>query len=57
LIARRRLGGIVTAAVAWSASAAGVLNGMSPERVVLPVGGPLWGRLPVLIRCGSPALA
>jgi len=28
--------------VAWYASAAGVVNGMS-GRQVLPVGGPLWG--------------
>jgi uncharacterized protein len=34
--------GIVTAAVAWYTSAAGVVNGMSPSRVV-PVGGPLFG--------------
>jgi succinate-acetate transporter protein len=34
--------GIVTAAVAWYASAAGVVNGMSPKPVV-PVGRPLWG--------------
>ena len=34
--------GIVTAAVAWYASAAGVVNGMS-ARPVLPVGTPLWG--------------
>ena len=33
--------GILTAAVAWYASAAGVINGMS-ARAVLPVGGPLW---------------
>jgi succinate-acetate transporter protein len=33
--------GIVTALVAWYASAAGVINGMS-ARPVLPVGGPLW---------------
>ena len=45
--------GIVTAAVAWYTSAAGVINGMSPEPV-LPVGGPLWGRLPTLARRGSP---
>jgi uncharacterized protein len=38
--------GIVTAACAWYASAAGVVNGMSP-RSVLPVGPPLWGGLPV----------
>ena len=46
--------GIVTAAVAWYASAAGVLNGMSADRAVLPVGAPIWGRLPVLSRLGSP---
>jgi uncharacterized protein len=33
--------GIVTAAVAWYTSAAGVVNGMSPKPV-LPVGRPLW---------------
>ena len=33
--------GIVTAAVAWYTSAAGVLNGMA-GRPVLPVGAPLW---------------
>ena len=46
--------GIVTAAVAWYTSAAGVINGMSPERTVLPVGAPIWGRLPILSRLGSP---
>ena len=46
--------GIVTAAVAWYASAAGVVNGMSPERKVLPVGSPLWGGTPVGSRRGSP---
>jgi len=45
--------GIVTAAVAWYASAAGVVNGMSPSPVV-PVGAPLWGRLPMFSRLGSP---
>lgn len=35
--------GIVTAAVAWYTSAAGVVNGMSPEPV-LPVGAPPVGR-------------
>ena len=45
--------GIVTAAVAWYASAAGVVNGMSPTPV-LPVGRPLWGSLPLLSRLGSP---
>ena len=34
--------GIVTAAVAWYTSAAGLLNGVYPRRV-LPVGGPLVG--------------
>src|SRR5438876_4119835 len=38
--------GIATAACAWYASAAGVVNGMSPARRVLPVGRPLWGALP-----------
>ena len=46
--------GIATAAVAWYTSAAGVINGMSPERNVLPVGAPIWGRLPILSRMGSP---
>jgi uncharacterized protein len=41
--------GIVTALVAWYASAAGVVNGMSP-RAVLPVGRPLWGELPAVAR-------
>jgi succinate-acetate transporter protein len=45
--------GIVTAAVAWYASAAGVVNGMSPIPV-LPVGTPMWGMLPVLSKRGSP---
>jgi succinate-acetate transporter protein len=45
--------GIVTASVAWYASAAGVVNGMSP-RPVLPVGGPLWDRLPLFSHLGSP---
>jgi succinate-acetate transporter protein len=44
--------GIVTAAVAWYTSAAGVVNGMSPEPV-LPVGRPLWGA-PRVARLGSP---
>jgi uncharacterized protein len=41
--------GIVTAAAAWYASAAGVVNGMSVRRVV-PVGRPLWGELPAVAR-------
>jgi succinate-acetate transporter protein len=45
--------GIVTAAVAWYASAAGVVNGMSPVPV-LPVGSPIWGKLPALSRRSSP---
>jgi hypothetical protein len=45
--------GVVTAAVAWYASAAGVVNGMSP-RPVLPVGAPLWDRLPLFSQLGSP---
>jgi succinate-acetate transporter protein len=45
--------GIATAAAAWYTSAAGVVNGMSPGTVV-PVGTPMWGRLPVLSRLGSP---
>ena len=45
--------GIVTAAVAWYTSAAGVVNGMSPSPV-LPVGRPLWGAPPVAARSQSP---
>jgi uncharacterized protein len=45
--------GIVTAAVAWYTSAAGVVNGMSPK-AVLPVGRPLWGELPAVTRAESP---
>jgi len=45
--------GIITAAVAWYASAAGVVNGMSPEPVV-PVGKPIWGGVPLRSRPGSP---
>ena len=45
--------GIVTAAVAWYASAAGVVNGMSPKPV-LPVGSPFWGGLPAAARRPSP---
>lgn len=45
--------GIVTAAVAWYASAAGVVNGMAPKRVV-PVGSPFWGTLPAAARPTSP---
>jgi succinate-acetate transporter protein len=45
--------GIVTAAAAWYASAAGVINGMAPRRV-LPVGEPMWGDSPVGSRRTSP---
>ena len=45
--------GIVTAGVAWYTSAAGVVNGMSP-RPVLPVGRPMWDRLPLFSQLGSP---
>jgi hypothetical protein len=45
--------GIATAAVAWYTSAAGVVNGMSPRRV-LPVGRPIWGELPALAQPTSP---
>jgi succinate-acetate transporter protein len=45
--------GIVTAATAWYASAAGVVNGMSPTPV-LPVGRPLWERLPIVSHLGTP---
>jgi succinate-acetate transporter protein len=43
--------GVVTAAVAWYTSAAGVVNGMSPSRV-LPVGKPFWGAAPAGSRQG-----
>jgi succinate-acetate transporter protein len=45
--------GVVTAGFAWYASAAGVVNGMS-LRPVLPVGAPLWDRLPIFSQLGSP---
>jgi succinate-acetate transporter protein len=45
--------GVVTAAVAWYTSAAGVVNGMSP-RAVLPVGRPMWGELPLAARPETP---
>ena len=45
--------GIVTAGVAWYTSAAGVVNGMSP-RAVLPVGAPIWGRMPAVARTATP---
>jgi succinate-acetate transporter protein len=45
--------GVITAATAWYASAAGVVNGMSPTPIV-PVGRPFFDRLPILARPGSP---
>ncbi len=45
--------GIVTAAVAWYASAAGVANSLSPTSLV-PVGKPFWGSLPAPARATSP---
>jgi succinate-acetate transporter protein len=45
--------GLVTAAVAWYTSAAGVVNGMS-ARAILPVGRPIWGPLPIAARAASP---
>ena len=45
--------GILTAAVAWYTSAAGVVNGMSPTPVV-PVGTPFWGTISGMRRPGSP---
>jgi succinate-acetate transporter protein len=45
--------GIITAAAAWYASAAGVINGMAP-RAILPVWPTPWGRLPFLSRLDSP---
>jgi uncharacterized protein len=48
--------GIVTAAVAWYASAALVVQGMA-GRAVLPIGRPLWTDLPTRRRVGMPARA
>ena len=45
--------GIATAACAWYASAAGVINGMAGS-AVMPVGRPFWGGGPVGSRRGSP---
>jgi succinate-acetate transporter protein len=45
--------GVLTALTAWYASAAGVVNSLSPTEVV-PVGRPLWGTLPVASRPDSP---
>lgn len=41
--------GVLTAAVAWYTSAAGVLNNMS-DHPVLPVGSPIWRAMPVPAR-------
>jgi succinate-acetate transporter protein len=46
--------GLLTALVAWYASAAGVVNNMSATPV-LPVGRPLWGRLPDSVRSQRPS--
>jgi hypothetical protein len=48
--------GIVTAAVAWYASAALLVQGMA-GRPVLPIGGPLWTDVPTRRRVGMPARA
>ena len=45
--------GVLTALVAWYASAAGVANAMA-QRPVLPVGGPMWNPPSGLVRPGSP---
>jgi succinate-acetate transporter protein len=45
--------GVATAAVAWYASAAGVVNGMAGHTVV-PVGRALWGGRELQVRPGSP---
>jgi succinate-acetate transporter protein len=45
--------GIVTAGVAWYASAAGVINGMAP-RPVVPVGRPMWSERPAMARAETP---
>jgi succinate-acetate transporter protein len=48
--------GIVTAAVAWYASAALVVQGMA-GRAVLPIGRPFWSDVPTQRRVGMPARA
>src|SRR5204863_130342 len=45
--------GIVTAGVAWYASAAGVVNAMAP-RAIVPTGRPLCGERPVMARAEAP---
>jgi uncharacterized protein len=46
--------GIVTALVAWYASAAGVVNSLSVRRI-LPVGGPAWRDAPRVSPLEAPA--
>jgi uncharacterized protein len=53
LVAVGGIVGLLTALVAWYASAAGVVNSMS-ERPVLPVGRPLWGAPAVAGRSERP---
>jgi hypothetical protein len=53
LAEERRGATLVELSPGWYASAAGVINGMSSSPV-LPVGRPLWGRLPLLAREASP---
>ncbi|MGH7903696.1 MAG: acetate uptake transporter [Candidatus Dormibacteraceae bacterium] len=45
--------GVITALVAWYASFAGVVNSLSPTKII-PVGGQLWGTAPLAPRAGSP---
>jgi uncharacterized protein len=45
--------GILTALVAWYASAAGVASSMAPTPI-LPVGRPLWGAIPTAARAERP---
>jgi succinate-acetate transporter protein len=45
--------GILTALVAWYASAAGVANSVGPTPI-LPVGRPLWGAIPTTARAERP---
>jgi hypothetical protein len=53
LAEERRGATLVELSPGWYASAAGVINGMSSSPV-LPVGRPLWGRLPSLATEASP---
>ncbi len=47
--------GVVTAAVAWYTSAAGVVNGMAGHRIA-PVGGPIWRERPPVTTAIGPEL-